>query len=304
MDYSGRIHYKIRQHFFYLVSILLYQWITLEAKYLLPLVRLFLRFNPSVSMDYSGRTGYFDSNDFVNKSFNPSVSMDYSGRVIGRNFRGIFHRFQSFCINGLLWKRWRKFWGKNTEFVSILLYQWITLEAFSSWKITSRIWSFNPSVSMDYSGRSSFFTGGSSSLEFQSFCINGLLWKRNNQRAGLSMAYVSILLYQWITLEEPIRYAQAVGIHCVSILLYQWITLEVFETFLRFLGAFLFQSFCINGLLWKNRIDRKRSGAASVSILLYQWITLEVGMDRGRETKIYVSNLLYQWITLEVGQLR
>ena len=104
---------------------------------------------------------------------------------------------------------------------------------------------------MDYSGSSILQPEYSCSLLFQSFCINGLLWK----------FFFTVKILQ----NEKF----------VSILLYQWITLEVNDPFFNKSRNLPFQSFCINGLLWKGRSPPETWAPFPVSILLYQWITLE-----------------------------
>ena len=62
---------------------------------------------------------------------------------------------------------------------------------------------------------------------FQSFWVNGLLWKKVGALVHIWQLPVSILLGQWITLEDII------GFYGVDRAVYQ------------------FQSFWVNGLLWK-----------------------------------------------------
>ena len=102
---------------------------------------------------------------------------------------------------------------------------------------------------MDYSGRKAVYLRHKEQFMFQSFCINGLLWKWTSGLRKIWASTVSILLYQWITLEEGVK-SNGFCSGKVSILLYQWITLE---------GHF----------------HTERSCPKPVSILLYQWITLE-----------------------------
>ena len=196
-------------------------------------------FNPSVSMDYSGSFSVSRINLLV-VSFNPSVSMDYSGRKLSLDDAVNYGKFQSFCINGLLWKN------------------------YFDLQYISRIFCFNPSVSMDYSGSRLAFTKSAGFMLFQSFCINGLLWKK--------------------TIAPPVS---VYGIF-VSILLYQWITLEAFLTVPKLPKIITFQSFCINGLLWNVHGHRGQRKKCGVSILLYQWITLEVVK---RNLKLYAKDL-------------
>ena len=112
-----------------------------------------MRFNPSVSMDSSGRFGFCALVNGFFFSFNPSVSMDSSGRNRGIEFL-------------LLWL-----------LVSILLCQWIPLEAVRDFSHVKTEDCFNPSVSMDSSGRLRTQSVFSAQLLFQSFCVNGFLWK-------------------------------------------------------------------------------------------------------------------------------
>ncbi len=186
----------------WVVSILLYQWIPLEA-FLQETIWFFsVCFNPSVSMDSSGRNVRQLLMRFLNSRFNPSVSMDSSGR---RLF-GVLHlfptqvsillyqwipledsprhlhtytriKFQSFCINGFLWKHGiNKVHSRVAQFQSFCIngFLWKSCHGCSTPGIRC---SFNPSVSMDSSG--SFLSGAAliGSGSFQSFCINGFLWK-------------------------------------------------------------------------------------------------------------------------------
>ena len=179
MDYFGSIQFYVYLFVLHFVSILLGQWITLE-----------------VTRKYNiwGSKG---------KSFNPSGSMDYFGRAIRRVRKKANTQFQSFWVNGLLWKSASPFQLRNLFNVSILLGQWITLEDFNGLE-----W-------MPWNGRM-----------FQSFWVNGLLWKYYSVFPRLSAKKVSILLGQWITLEV---------IH----------TVQVTDR------DGTFQSFWVNGLLWK-----------------------------------------------------
>ena len=184
--------------------------------------------------------------------------------------------FQSFWVNGLLWKfRIVRKVGDVFE-VSILLGQWITLEGFGVVAPKNRLRKFQ-----------SFWVNGllwkiirelpyCVLAKFQSFWVNGLLWKQTLQFLHLFFIIVSILLVQWITLE-----GRAVGLppffskrfnpsgsmdyfgssrnelqnairNHVSILLVQWITLEVRSKACVLPFGRMFQSFWFNGLLWKN----------------------------------------------------
>ena len=152
MDYFGRTPSWLPMPFYFRVSILLGQWITLE-----------------------GRAGVDDSTS--KPGFNPSGSMDYFGSTKETAWVSANDVFQSFWVNGLLWKRRRATGFFRVSSVSILLGQWITLEVHSM--PTAR-----------------------AMQKFQSFWVNGLLWK-------------------YIVLAEPIQHENP------------------------------FQSFWVNGLLWK-----------------------------------------------------
>ena len=210
------------------VSILLVQWITLEVAAFAIAAETSGGFNPSGSMDYFGRRNELET------------------RVFPYNI------------------------------VSILLVQWITLEGHTGREFNVFIFSFNPSGSMDYFGSCIFeahkqavvFSGfnpsgsmdyfGSVTTElstitlalFQSFWFNGLLWKIPTFYVLIADIRVSILLVQWITLED--------GGLCQHLLPY-----------------YKFQSFWVNGLLWKLGQASCTATVAQVSILLGQWITLE-----------------------------
>ena len=109
--------------------------------------------------------------------FNPSVSMDYSGRINFKPLDQLCPKFQSFCINGLLWK--------NSAYI-LKAYAF----EFQSFCINGLLWKYmrcSPPPKPV--------------LMFQSFCINGLLWKIELRRRSSIHISVSILLYQWITLE-------------------------------------------------------------------------------------------------------
>ena len=104
---------------------------------------------------------------------------------------------------------------------------------------------------MDYSGTLVAFSASKELYLFQSFCINGLLWN-------------------YLFFRDQSREIQ------VSILLYQWITLELHVIYFKNFTLTMFQSFCINGLLWNDLAILDSDLANLVSILLYQWITLEL----------------------------
>ena len=152
MDYFGRPFCFVKNFRTDRVSILLVQWITLEdLKYIL--TTLFeLCFNPSGSMDYFGslpKVQFFHC-FFMFQSF------WFNGLLWKKLWANRFQidiLFQSFWFNGLLWKSFRIFWSRKGKQVSILLVQWITLEAGKMcWGITGAVM-------------------------FQSFWFNGLLWK-------------------------------------------------------------------------------------------------------------------------------
>ena len=310
----------------WVVSILLYQWIPLEA-FLQETIWFFsVCFNPSVSMDSSGRNVRQLLMRFLNSRFNPSVSMDSSGR---RLF-GVLHlfptqvsillyqwipledsprhlhtytriKFQSFCINGFLWKHginkvhsrvaqfqsfcingflWKSCHGCSTPGIRCSFNPSVSMDSSGSPPVPAipvPLGSFNPSVSMDSSG--SLFAGNDLVFlsMFQSFCINGFLWKK-----------------------------------C--------------EAIINAVSELSFQSFCINGFLWKTSfwrppplpdssfnpsVSMDSSGRFAppfaylhpnkVSILLYQWIPLEAWYQQSAFPCSTVSILLYQWIPLEAS---
>ena len=86
-------------------------------------------------------------------------------------------KFQSFWVNGLLWK------------------------PFSRSSLVIIPFCFNPSGSMDYFGRFANPVKPGSRILFQSFWVNGLLWKLFSVTSYNRLHSVSILLGQWITLE-------------------------------------------------------------------------------------------------------
>ena len=183
--------------------------------------------------------------------------------------------FQSFWFNGLLWKSMLSIPSVDTSVVSILLGQWITLEAIPPSVRPPEARCFNPSGSMDYFGRRGVFQANTVETEFQSFWVNGLLWKIVCVVEDISQSSeVSILLGQWITLEESYGNAPLQAYPCFN----PSGSMDYFgsETTQHELEiAAMFQSFWVNGLLWKVTIRTATEGAGSVSILLGQWITLE-----------------------------
>ena len=88
---------------------------------------------------------------------------------------------------------------------------------------------------MDYFGRQiSRQSASKIAVKFQSFWVNGLLWKQTGSGCGNMKSSVSILLGQWITLEAATT-KTLIFRDIVSILLGQWITLEAqsFDGFSR-----------------------------------------------------------------------
>ena len=169
--------WRIPIFFLTAVSILLGQWITLEEYPWDSKDVLVFGFNPSGSMDYFGRRPWKTSRKW-GKGFNPSGSMDYFGRLSLTLFQNTVLKFQSFWVNGLLWKfnfiktqncgvsgfqsfwvnglLWKLIfngWLPKNRWVSILLGQWITLEVSYRAKGRRCLRGFNPSGSMDYFGR-------------------------------------------------------------------------------------------------------------------------------------------------------
>ena len=134
-------------------------------------------------------------------SFNPSFSMEWSGTTIPSSSTGIGIRFQSQFFNGMVWKSNYSPQPPKGELVSILVFRWNALEAQFS-KENQQGWGdFNPSFSMECSGRlqiSLFLLlgfhfnpsclmecSGSAQSEthseqdekFQSQFFNGMVWK-------------------------------------------------------------------------------------------------------------------------------
>ena len=112
----------------WLVSILLSQWIWLEGV--------------DIKRHRRGVDG-----------FNPSESMDLVGRKPRCVFVQLPHGFQSFWVNGFGWKDITKQLNTCLFSVSILLSQWIWLEAPPAPVTLSIGLCFNPSESMDLVGR-------------------------------------------------------------------------------------------------------------------------------------------------------
>ena len=115
-------------HKLVVVSILLGQWITLE----------------DIVVRHSGE---------LLQGFNPSGSMDYFGSPENEDVLLLIASFQSFWVNGLLWKTIAILALSPPIVVSILLGQWITLEVpIITFPLPLSL-CFNPSGSMDYFGR-------------------------------------------------------------------------------------------------------------------------------------------------------
>ena len=177
--------------------------------------------------------------------------MDSSGRLDAYIEAKEEEMFQSFCVNGFLWKFQNRQLHCQLLFVSILLCQWIPLEEKDLWRASFDGWSFNPSVSMDSSGSRIFPNRNPWMIQFQSFCVNGFLWKFRPKAV---------------------------------------VAKEVW-----------FQSFCVNGFLWKNR-------GANCGIYESYCFNPSVSMDSSGSEGIpehydqanRVSILLCQWIPLEV----
>ena len=161
------------------------------------------------------------------------------------------YKFQSFWVNGFGWKKRYTPYVLHFKLVSILLSQWIWLEV-PPVKVTENAEQMFQSFWVNGFGwkggwADTFF---SSAFVFQSFWVNGFGWKRGSRGCIESRKRVSILLSQWIWLEEtsalsietssisfnPSESMDLVGrsywsslhIHYrkVSILLSQWIWLE------------------------------------------------------------------------------
>ena len=183
--------------------------------------------------------------------------------------------FQSFWVNGLLWKSKKRTNTCRDTTVSILLGQWITLEVLLRASRLKILLCFNPSGSMDYFGRP------------------------NEMTVANKYGRVSILLGQWITLED--------GLGCVFELLDGGFnpsgSMDYFGSLRCLVGRTIvsrFQSFWVNGLLWKAQWCSYQYQKNTVSILLGQWITLEAKYRKLLPGRSTVSILLGQWITLEV----
>ena len=155
--------------------------------------------------------------------------MDYFGRQCGICGSQSQNRFQSFWFNGLLWKPRRPRSRTGTRK------------------------SFNPSGSMDYFGRLFGAVALRIESQFQSFWFNGLLWKLASSRCSSLATHVSILLVQWITLEEISVNLNHSNTFCFN----PSGSMDYFgrghkHEKQRQCGKF--QSFWFNGLLWKRSI--------------------------------------------------
>ena len=156
--------------------------------------------------------------------------MDSSGRGCWQALRrNTPTKFQSFCVNGFLWK------------IDIL-------------------------------------SDRTRNIAFQSFCVNGFLWK----------------ILVWIADEIWIA---------VSILLCQWIPLEESANCGTYPDGNLFQSFCVNGFLWKCKICPRLNFIHIVSILLCQWIPLEaVGTANALNQRRLDSFIFFSFFVFTVCQ--
>ncbi len=151
----------------------------------------------------------------------------------------VLNEFQSFCVNGFLWKfRPKAVVAKEVWFQSFCVNGFLWKNRGANCGIYES-YCFNPSVSMDSSGSLKVFQNiTTKQTGFQSFCVNGFLWKALFN----DLLHVSILLCQWIPLEVMADTFQS---------LCQWIPLEDTGSKIR------------------------QSGKDRVSILLCQWIPLE-----------------------------
>ena len=105
-------------------------------------------------------------------------------------------KFQSFWVNGLLWKKCWECRSMTWWAVSILLGQWITLEEAVAHWCAGTTSGFNPSGSMDYFGSAPFNNEIGRALEFQSFWVNGLLWK--DCEINVTSNYISEFQSFWV----------------------------------------------------------------------------------------------------------
>ena len=237
---------------------------------------LLLCFNPSGSMDYFGSYKPYKFCKMLNPRFNPSGSMDYFGSaavakaktiplpvsiLLGQwiTLEDIFRygdaalsilRFQSFWVNGLLWKgRLYSAYSEQVS-VSILLGQWITLEVCSCSTRLMPSSCFNPSGSMDY---------------FGSFAKYAIETRNGGFNPSGSMDYFGrTLRTTFMDLNFCFNPSGSMD----------YFGSGGFKP--PVMPAIKFQSFWVNGLLWKNTFDCIVALSSLVSILLGQWITLEV----------------------------
>ena len=281
------------------VSILLGQWITLEEVFL------------ALACSFSYLFQSFWVNGLLWKTCAHRSQKNRYG-------------FQSFWVNGLLWKDFRRFSEGRKNGVSILLGQWITLEGKLGGDDLEDIQRFNPSGSMDYFGSLWSITSRTKRVVFQSFWVNGLLWKpawvlrgtlwsvsfnpsgsmdyfgrRSTSGNHCCLKSVSILLGQWITLEVSSVIMPAFTMACFNpsgsmdyfgrkkqLMVGPSKTSFNPSGSMDYFGSWgigllpdlyrWFQSFWVNGLLWKTRrLSPFLTSQCWVSILLGQWITLE-----------------------------
>ena len=207
-------------------------------------------------------------------SFNPSESMDLVGRRKAKSRDQFAFLFQSFWVNGFGWKRIHTWLLQNIVNVSILLSQWIWLEETCSWFFRIGGDGFNPSESMDLVGSTEAGVMASAILVFQSFWVNGFGWKPIYTRLAQTIpSFQSFWVngFGWKSLllqSNP----HSIG---VSILLSQWIWLEeIINSILeeKFWGFNPSESMDLVGSLCRRR---SRTLNYCVSILLSQWIWLE-----------------------------
>ena len=298
MDLVGSEIEGVKAKKYNIVSILLSQWIWLEALDWSPIWTSFSSFNPSESMDLVGSEGHcqlergsvlfqsFWVNGFGWKTwgcnsissqkrcFNPSESMDLVGRIFP------------------IWQV-RPWLG-----VSILLSQWIWLEVEIARLRVEMLNSFNPSESMDLVGSSIRWSKQQNLPQFQSFWVNGFGWKKRFGEASILRLQVSILLSQWIWLEEKppkswlgpfVSFNPSESMDLVGRRVEATVTLR----------QGVFQSFWVNGFGWKKIKGSGTLCISTVSILLSQWIWLEDGLAWDNSGGKPVSILLSQWIWLE-----
>ena len=177
--------------------------------------------------------------------------MDYFGRQLARAFA-----------------RW-------DPLVSILLGQWITLEVTSAKIDIAALVGFNPSGSMDYFGSWRFVLSCLCPVVFQSFWVNGLLWKNlESEEKDFDLLFQSFWVNGLLWKQKSDWVAKFW--FKVSILLGQWITLEDNNPVIITLSDFSFNPSGSMDYFGRLRARRVRPHTALVSILLGQWITLEV----------------------------